>query len=331
MLGSPIKSDEVPASRRLGPAKVDATLDCIRLVYGKPSIWDISVSFWTEPVLPRCPDSKSALDDALATDGIRVMEAQDFVFIIASKLFQPQDPMDGPHALLKWSTIRIHFNVQALREGEEMPENARDVATELLRRARMIPFNMSMMATDGFPKPGSVDADLSVAVWEGKLGPGEAESVVSVINGRPHFSTARLVYGEMGNGKYVMLWDSPLFNVLHGDIYFQDVNADGNKEIIIESTTYGNHEYPILVIFDKNGREITRQRKCDTSSGTGENFHQEDGTCAIFGEDITFSENEEGPKEIYVRILGRWQEPRLQTKQGRFLCSRPSHSWPVSS
>jgi tetratricopeptide (TPR) repeat protein len=149
--------------------------------------------------------------------------------------------------------------------------------------------------------PGAIDTSLNIALWEGQLGPDGDKSVVAVVNGQPIFSTARLVYGELRGGKYQILWDSPLFNLLHANIYFRDVNNDGAKEIVIESTTYGNQEYPILVIFDKEGREITRQRKCDTLSGTGDNFNQEDGTCAIFGEDITFSENEEGPKEIYVK------------------------------
>jgi hypothetical protein len=110
-----------------------------------------------------------------------------------------------------------------------------------------------------------------------------------------------LVYGELRGRDYTILWDSPLLNVLHGDIYFEDVNGDGSKEIVVESSTYGNHEYPILVIFDKNGREITRQKKCDTSDSADGNFHEDDGVCAIFGADVSFSGNEEGPKQIFVR------------------------------
>jgi hypothetical protein len=45
------------------------------------------------------------------------------------------------------------------------------------------------------------------------------------------------------------------------DIYFADINADGWKEILIDSSNYGNHEYPMLVIFDHDGHEITRQKK----------------------------------------------------------------------
>jgi hypothetical protein len=132
------------------------------------------------------------------------------------------------------------------------------------------------------------------------IGTDDLESVVACINARPTFSTARLVYGELRNGKYVLLSDSPLFNILHGDIQFADVNGNGIKEIVIASTNYGNWEYPMYVVFDKNGRELTRQKKCNTTivaDGTW-NFSEETGTCAIFGTEISFRENEEGRRGL---------------------------------
>jgi len=300
------------AIRHIGRSNFEPTLDCIRRVYGKPAIWDASVRFWKEPVIPECPASRPALVDTLAAFGFRIFDAQDFVFIIASKLFQPQDPLDRPHAQLKWTKIKIHFNLQTLHENDETPANAREIATEILQRARMIPFNMSAVMNDGFPTPGAVETDLNIALWVGQLGPKLGQSVIALINDRPDFSTARMVYGEMRDGKYVMLWDSPLFNVRHADVYFRDVNGDGTKEIVIESMSYGVKEYPMLVIFDKDGRETSRQGKCDTTIAADKDFMPEDGTCAIFGKDVQFSgdmrapqdpEDEGGraPEDIYVR------------------------------
>jgi hypothetical protein len=284
--------------QHFGTSNLDTTLNCIRTVYGKPAIWDdIDTNLLIQP----CPSSRKLLQDSLATYGIRVFDAADFVFIIPSNLFQaPAGGTEPPHVFLKWSTITIHLNLQSLRESDEMPEYASEIAKEILKRARMVPFALGMSNHEGFPVTGAVETHLNIALWVGQLGPDKGQSVVALINARPDYFTARIVYGEWRNGEYVMRWDSPLFNVLHGDAYFQDVNGDGSKEIVIESTSYGNQEYPLLVVFDKNGRELTRQSKCETRFLYGRNFDERDGTCAIYGAAISFSENQAGPKDIYV-------------------------------
>src|SRR5258708_37277738 len=184
------------AIRHIGRSNFDPTLDCISRVSGKPAVWDASVRFRKEPAIPECPASRPALDDALATRGIRILDAQDFVFIIASKLFQPQDPVDRPHPPLKWTNISIHFNLQTLHENDETPANAREIATEMLQRARMIPFNMSAVMNDGFPTPGAVDTDLNIALWVGQLGPKLGQSAIALINDRPDFRSEERRVGK---------------------------------------------------------------------------------------------------------------------------------------
>jgi TPR repeat len=216
----------------------------------------------TNLLIQPCPSTQAALQDSLAKIGLRVFETPEFVFVIPAKMFQAAVTDDNQfHSWLKWSALNTHLNLQSLEEGEELPPGASGIAKNILNEARLIPLPVSKL---------------------------------------PVFSTARLVYGELHNDTYVMLWDSPLFNVLHGNIYFQDVNGDNSKEIVVESSTYGNKEYPILAIFDKSGREITRQKQCDTRDSADGNFGEENGVCAVYGTDIAFSDNEEGPKDIRV-------------------------------
>jgi hypothetical protein len=300
--------EAAPRVRHLGPTNRDATMACIQTLYGKPALWDrVGVNVLIQP----CPATREELTEALTKVGMRLFDAHDFIFVTPEKLFHPSGapaelyPGGALQAwqALGWTTIRLHLQVQKLRDDQDLPAHANELARQILEQARMIPLAVSQGPADGFPDKGAVDADLNIALWQGTLGPREEQTVIACINarGRTVFATARLVYGVLLDGQYVMLWDSPLFNVLHGAISFQDVDADGNQEIVIESTNYGNKEYPMLVIFNGNGREITRQKKCDTNIAADANFSEEDGTCAIFGEDIAFSENAEGPKEIYVR------------------------------
>lgn len=295
--------EAAPRVRHLGTTNRDATMACVRDLYGKLALWDrVDAGFLIQP----CPATRQELTEALTKRGMRLFDARDFMFVTPEKLFHsvgapeelyPGGPL-GAWQALKWATITVHLQVQKLRDDEDLPAHADDLARRILEQARMIPFAVSQGPADGFPNKGAVDADLNVAIWTGQLKRSEpAESVVAVINAKPLFSTARLVYGELRGGKLVMLWDSPLFNFFNGDLYFRDVNGDGTYELAIESENYGNWEYPMFVIFDKDGREISRQRKCDTAIAADNNFTEADGTCAIFGTEVQFASDTRMPRD----------------------------------
>ncbi|MGA2353024.1 MAG: hypothetical protein ABSG02_00915 [Terriglobales bacterium] len=81
----------------------------------------------------------------------------------------------------------------------------------------------------------------------------------------------RLIYGEVKNGEYEMLWDSPLLFAPPNWISYRDLNGDGTAEILVwpskldyqfpeDSARFG---YAVgVVAFDVTGREITRQTDC---------------------------------------------------------------------
>lgn len=311
-VGTSIGARQVaPQIRHLGSTDRDATMSCIRELFGKPALWD---RVGTNLLIQPCPATRTELTNALGKRGLRLFDAQDFMFVIPEKLFDPSHRQGeiypgGPvqaWQTQRWTAITVHLHMQKWRT-EALPVHASEIAKQILDQARMIPLAISQG-----PAEGTVDADVNIAIWQGNLGPGDQESVIACINGqgRTDFSTARLVYGELRDGQYVMLWDSPLFNILHGNIYFKDVNGDGWKEIVIDSTNYGNQEYPMEVIFDHNGREITRQRKCEMTIAADGNLTAEDGTCPIFGHDVEFSSTvnppadpeaaKSEPEQIYV-------------------------------
>ena len=279
-------------------------MTCIRDLYGRRALWDrVDAGFLIQP----CPATRQELTETLSKRGMRLFDAKDFMFVTPEKLFHPYSgaPEElypgGPLQVwqaLRWTTITVHLHVQKFSDEEDLPDHADELARQILEQARMIPLPVTYGSEHGSPNKGAVDADLNVAIWTGQLKRSEPTvSVVAVINAKPLFSTARLVYGELRGGKCIVFWDSPLFNFFNGDLYFRDVNGDGTYEMPIESENYGNWEYPMLVIFDRNGREITRQKKCDTSIAVDANFTAEDGTCAIFGTDVRFSSDTRMPRD----------------------------------
>jgi hypothetical protein len=93
----------------------------------------------------------------------------------------------------------------------------------------------------------------------------------------------------------------------HGELERADVNGDGWDELLWHSETCGvrNCSPDELVIFDKEGHEITRQEKCAVQPIYP--FDQTDGVCAIAGEEIHMGDaamlpqGKRGPVEIAVQ------------------------------
>jgi len=146
------------------------SLSCVSNVYGKPATWD---SVDTNLLIRPCPSTQAALQESLKKDGLRVLETPEFVFVVPAKMFQTPAPEANQfRGSLKWSTLKVHLNLQSLQEGEELPSEASGIVKNLLKEARLIPLPLSRLPEAGYPNKGEVDVDLNIAVWIGELGPG---------------------------------------------------------------------------------------------------------------------------------------------------------------
>ncbi|MGA8221945.1 MAG: tetratricopeptide repeat protein [Candidatus Acidiferrales bacterium] len=131
-----------------------------------------------------------------------------------------------------------------------------------------------------------------MAVRKVKLMANAPEAIISVITQPDSFDgNARMSYIEIRDGKYQVVWDSPIIGF--GTIQLLDVNGDGWKEIIITSQERdARTNYSKLVIFDHEGHELTRQQACDPGGISGE-------VCPIETDsEISFGQNESGPRQI---------------------------------
>jgi hypothetical protein len=204
---------------------------------------------------------------------------------------------------LRWNKIKISYS---LRPSPDIPVAlSEEIGRQVFAHARLIPLEIARASAS------LEDVDVKIHLWVvvGTVAPNGATPVVAWINGlgssgeMATSDTGRLVYGEIRGSTYTTLWDSPLFNS-NGQIYFKDMNRDRWLEIVIKSSEYCvNHCPEEIVIFDKGGRELTRQKECATSPYP---YDQEDGVCAIRGQQIDvndailLSNGDPGPAEIDV-------------------------------
>lgn len=110
---------------------------------------------------------------------------------------------------------------------------------------------------------------------------------------------ARIVYGEMVDGKYTPIWDSRLFDDCELQVRYRDLKGTKNsKQIELIANTCGARlRYPMLSVLDLGGRELTRElRDCNTSSS----LPLEQKLCPIIGTAFSLSETSDGSFELYV-------------------------------
>jgi len=172
------------------------------------------------------------------------------------------------------------------------------IAGQIFLRARMIP-----LYTGVDEDKDQTEIRVDLAFQKVTLRRKSSEVIIAMIQQDPsqvdaETSIGRLICGEMRNGGFEVLWDSRLFNAYGDGMRFEDVNADGWQEIVIESEIGGHVRYPVLTIFDKDGREITRQKYCDIPMRP---FAEDAGVCPIQGVDIRFGRPSKGPEEIIVK------------------------------
>ncbi len=302
--------------KHYGYSGTDKLLQCIQQVYGKP----VAAFPYIRrlPDVP-CPVSRAGIEDLLESEsfskllripkgeprGVRLFDISNWVYIVPSMFLLAQPANSYRITEGAWNLTKIETKVEAgddnISEGE-----AQSLAPEVLKFARMIHLGP---IPDQTTKDGEVDLEVRLRFYKTKLGLDAPESVITIIDQPSLLEEGRLVYGEMRDGKYIMLWDSPLLNS-RGGFDFEDVNGDGSKEIVWRSATCSaqNCAPRQLVVFDKNGREITRQEDCNTESV---GFDETDGVCAIEGSDIQFTvispypgpRDPHKPKDIVARDL----------------------------
>jgi hypothetical protein len=279
--------DEV---KHYGYSGSDKVLDCLRQLYGKPAASFPGIKF------PRaadfhCPSTKDGISQWLqngassTSAGIHLFETSGWVYIIPETYVAKASLAAANPAAEQWKNIVIQQKIEAGAgiSGKE----AESLVSTILQSARAIPLRPPSGQTS---KDGEADLDLRLQFYKTRLGPDAVDSVITIIDQPSLLVAGRLVYGEVRNGNYQVLWDSPLLNS-KGRLNFMDVNADGVNEIVWRSALCGakNCMPQQLVVFDRSGHELTRQKKCPDTLGAYYYFDDSDGVCPIEGNEIQFT------------------------------------------
>jgi hypothetical protein len=241
-------------------SRLDRFERCASAIAGKP------VAFtdpWIGLTPDDCPATRDQFERKLSGRGVRVWNLASAIVI----------ERDEPQKRRTWNRLAVTLNAVGVdfTGGRQLSTAEREAITAIVYRdARTSPVVARHTTADG--DTASIDISLSLDVQELRRG---TESVIGVWG--QDRGIARLVYGEIHEGRFTLLWDSPLLKAFFWGLGYEDLDGDGVKEIIFRSDLSRDGRF--YSVFDTAGRELSRQPNCEQDSL--DLYDETTGVCAI--------------------------------------------------
>ena len=284
--------------KHFGLTATDRFRFCAANVFGKLILTDLERDDLLGSI---CHDGEApeTLEKNLLSKGISVLEGSQFVYLTFGSGAQAQE------FSVSWLPMNGRVQPPGCRTLTQAALD--DVGRVVLHQARMTSFPLPYT-----PQKEPIKAKLFLVLNECELKVG-VESVVGVLGG------TRLVYGEMRDGRFRFLWDSPEF-CAPGEAYqsvdLRDMNASGVRDILIPYRVPGGSvSYGGLAIFDIDGNKLDP----GGDSFIGESFRyetREDGKVDVL------VVNNEGT-DRYTLVNGHYVQEKLSKQSQRKRQAQP--------
>ncbi|HEV8394108.1 MAG TPA: hypothetical protein VGQ37_07530 [Vicinamibacterales bacterium] len=283
---------------------------------------------WRKPVLlsaemPRptpaeaCPRSSAELAGLLGRRALKAVPAGDWMFVYPSawhtRTLLPREIFANP----MWTEPKLDFRVSSLMidgHREIASDELTSIAAAVRLAARPPLVDPAPLGTEGGKPVDTIRLGVSVDIFRSRASTDE-----SVVAAYQHGALARIVYGELREGRYVPLWDSPLFSASLIDYY--DLDDDGVPEITLRGRL--GQDGWLFTAFNLRGDEMTRQSYCEPwhhSMGTRASYSRGGFVCPITGHrdgDIEYVEGPNGTVDLEGNVWS--QTPKgLQRGPVRF-------------
>lgn len=301
--------------QHLRQSKADEFLECARGKFGKPVFASAHAHRLGRELICTADSDRAALTTGLLNlePGMRTFDAGEYIYLVARYYFEDKQRP------LSWNEVAIDTAVArwgTKRESRQLTDaELAEIKDLVVSQVRTTPLLPSARPKTGEPARLEVHLLLDAPSLRRKV-----ESLVGVYGQAD--AVQRLVYGEYGDGKVRIKWDSPLF---YGDdvrMAYADVNGDGVKEILLNSRHGRDGE--MLSIFDVKGEELTRQEKVgdDCAAGSGGLYSDEGGVCPLHGNSVDLVPAQAGKGFDLLVTLGE-KETLYSLSGNRYVASTP--------
>lgn len=278
----------------------DQWTQCVANLLGKSLV--LSIADYRSP----CPRNLDELNAQLSDKGL-VVRGEKWDLILGKRYAVP---IETPPEFWRDVDVDVHFRPWRWKiEGSRQPTEAelRELGENALRVIRpgvwIVP-PIAPKRESGTEQPTDHIAkfELEFLFDIHRLSSTGPESIVGVLGqaGGGDWSSSILIYGEYLNGKPVFIWDSPRSAGLARLEYYAVRNTQTEDIVIKGAPNCGNRSCAgSLVVFTKDGRELTRQVDDNCADGR---------TCPIQGGEFKFVRQSNPWSGVPDKIEVHWVE-----------------------
>jgi hypothetical protein len=316
-----------PPAKHIGESRADAVTACIDAVTGSRTMFYNGFGGRLAKLQCDPKEDRAQLIAAIEAQGFHVITNEGWTLLVPNEFFEEgQWPFR-----VSWRSLQVQIEVEPSPDSpQQMPgEVLKALKSALPAEARLIP----VLDNDSSPEGPTAVVSLRYRLYTFKKSP-ERSVFVAILRQGEFDPYGRIIYGEVLGHQINVQWDSPIVEVNSANVSFQDVNGDGEDEIIIQSRAgVGAHGggWDVLTIFDRLGREITRQPDCKWMRNDAELALAQ--ACPIAGSSVQLKVNDHSavidaqrtPSQgdaVYVLRQGVFVVSQSHLKQ-RY--TRPSH------
>jgi len=277
----------------------DQVQDCLRRVWGKPVFWDSRVAELSDSSICGTPADK--LDQALKGQHLKAFHLTNAVLLTADDAFTS----NRMNLYYRWKTPSLGIRVQPLTQPDSRQSTdaeMQQIADGTLQHSHLVPLASPF---DGNAEGiGELAVTIDIDIHKMHSGSDRESAIALVVDTDPEhdyiFGAGRIVYGELKNGEFTYLWETPLLAYWRARLGYVDLLRNGNLQIDVTSAWGSNMQYTVFYDFDLDGSEITRQSDtCTAMDALTIDHNRNAAVCPMYGE-ADLVEGGEGPKEMVV-------------------------------
>jgi hypothetical protein len=294
VIGSFLTSSASAQVRHISQAETDRVLLCARHIFGKP-VYTTVLGPWFDSSM-KCSNREEVLQE-LEERQIALFENESAIMLVPPRI----RPDIGVRSKIRWHKFEVNVLVSSfdkpLLAGSRIlsKEEQRQVAKVILDEALLPPLVPGFAHVNG----DTGEMDVTLALDAHHILP-QTESVVALFG--PPLGEMRLVYGELTQGTYRILWDTPLVGGADSSLSYKDVDGDGVPEIVFRwDEAGGNVLFDLISVFNIKGENLTREEECYPRART----ELAQYACAIWGARVEFDKTASGHYDILV--LPSWE------------------------
>ena len=312
------------------PTPHDLVQDCLRSVWGKPVFWDSSAAAPPDPAICGMPADK--LDDALKAQHLKAFHLPNGVLLTSDAVFTPKPSNMYYH----WKTPSLSIRVQPLAQPESRQPTVaemRQISDVILQRSHLPP--LACPYDSGPDGLGKLALTIDIDIHRMRTGSPLESAIALVISTDPEheysFGAGRIVYGELRDGRYKYLWETPLLASSYGRFGYEDLLRNGDLQILVSSAWGISFQYQVFYAFDLEGNEITRQNyTCEAMDQLALDLNRGTAVCPIYAGSLDFVDDAKGPKALLVtnendiKVMYVFSRGRYRTVDGSKKPAPPS-------